>query len=68
MQVVEEFTDEGYSGARLDRPALDRLRDLAEQSGMGYGLHSSSSLGRWPDPAACSVRYGASLEYSARSR
>ena len=33
MQVVEEFTDEGYSGARLDRPGLDRLRDLAEQSG-----------------------------------
>ena len=24
-----EFTDEGVSGARLDRPALDRLRDCA---------------------------------------
>ena len=23
------FTDEGYSGARLDRPGLDRLRDAA---------------------------------------
>ncbi len=23
------FTDEGYSGSRLDRPALDRLRDAA---------------------------------------
>ncbi len=23
------FTDEGYSGARLDRPGLDRLRDLS---------------------------------------
>lgn len=33
MQLVEEFSDEGYSGARLDRPALDRMRDLAEQSG-----------------------------------
>src|SRR5215831_13093146 len=33
MQLVEEFTDEGYSGARLDRPALDRMRDLAEQGG-----------------------------------
>ncbi len=31
MEVVEEFTDEGYSGARLDRPALDRMRDLAQQ-------------------------------------
>src|SRR5947199_4005452 len=33
MEVVEEFTDEGYSGARLDRPALDRMRDLAERHG-----------------------------------
>ena len=29
-QVVAEFIDDGYSGARLDRPALDRLRDAAE--------------------------------------
>ena len=28
--VIEEFIDNGYSGARLDRPALDRLRDAAE--------------------------------------
>src|SRR5260370_1849602 len=33
MQVIEEFTDEGYSGARLDRPALDRMRNLAEDHG-----------------------------------
>jgi site-specific DNA recombinase len=33
LEVVEEFTDEGYSGARLDRPALDRMRDLAERHG-----------------------------------
>lgn len=33
MQVIEEFTDEGYSGARLDRPALDRMRDLAQRGG-----------------------------------
>ena len=26
------FTDEGYSGARLDRPALDRLRDAAREA------------------------------------
>lgn len=25
------FTDEGYSGARLDRPGLDRLRDAARE-------------------------------------
>ena len=33
MEIVEEFTDEGYSGARLDRPALDRMRDLADRRG-----------------------------------
>jgi site-specific DNA recombinase len=33
MEIVEEFIDEGYSGARLDRPALDRMRDLAERRG-----------------------------------
>ena len=33
MEIVEQFTDEGYSGARLDRPALDRMRDLAERRG-----------------------------------
>jgi site-specific DNA recombinase len=27
------FIDDGYSGARLDRPALDRLRDLASEGG-----------------------------------
>jgi site-specific DNA recombinase len=30
LEVIEEFIDDGYSGARLDRPALDRLRDAAE--------------------------------------
>ncbi|HUY25761.1 MAG TPA: recombinase family protein, partial [Candidatus Saccharimonadales bacterium] len=29
-EVVAEYLDDGYSGARLDRPALDRLRDGAE--------------------------------------
>jgi site-specific DNA recombinase len=33
MNIIEEFSDEGYSGARLDRPALDRMRDLAERRG-----------------------------------
>jgi site-specific DNA recombinase len=26
------YRDEGYSGARIDRPALDRLRDAAERA------------------------------------
>ncbi len=29
-QVVHEYTDEGYSGACLDRPGLDALRGAAE--------------------------------------
>jgi len=33
LELVEEFTDEGYSGARLDRPGLDRMRDQAEHGG-----------------------------------
>src|SRR5260370_16457945 len=30
-EVVGEFTDDGYSGATLNRPGLDALRDGAEQ-------------------------------------
>lgn len=33
MKIIEEFTDEGDSGLQLDRPGLDRMRDLAEQRG-----------------------------------
>lgn len=33
MEIIEEFTDEGYSGLRLDRPGLDRMRGLAERVG-----------------------------------
>src|SRR6266508_3902987 len=29
-EVVAELVDDGYSGARLDRPGLDGLRDAAE--------------------------------------
>jgi len=27
-EVIEELADEGYSGAYLERPGLDRVRDL----------------------------------------
>src|SRR3990172_6308629 len=33
MEFIEELTDEGYSGLRLDRPGLDRMRNLAERRG-----------------------------------
>jgi site-specific DNA recombinase len=29
-ELVSEFVDDGYSGARLDRPGLDNLRDACE--------------------------------------
>ena len=29
-ELISEFIDDGYSGARLDRPGLDALRDAAE--------------------------------------
>src|SRR5947209_20178480 len=31
LRPGHEFADDGYSGARLDRPALDRLRDAVHQ-------------------------------------
>jgi site-specific DNA recombinase len=34
-EVLEEIRDEGWSGAYLERPGLDRLRDLVEAGGMG---------------------------------
>lgn len=33
IKIIEEFTDEGYSGLRLNRPGLGRMRDLAERRG-----------------------------------
>ncbi len=29
-ELIAEYCDDGYSGARLDRPGLDALRDAAE--------------------------------------
>lgn len=34
MKIIEEFSDEGQSGLRLDRPGLDRMRGLAERRGI----------------------------------
>ena len=33
IKIIGEFTDEGSSGWRLDRPGLERMRDLARQRG-----------------------------------
>jgi len=66
-QLVEEFIDDGYSGARLDRPGLDRLRDAAEAGAIdaiwclsperlarSYAYQSSSSTS-WPATGCRSV-------------
>src|SRR5215210_5845314 len=34
-EVLEEVRDEGWSGAYLERPGLDRVRDLVEAGGVG---------------------------------
>lgn len=47
IEIIQEYTDEGYSGARLDRPGLDRMRDLAEQGGFDVLLtYCSDRLAR----------------------
>jgi len=33
IEVVEQFSDDGYSGLHLDRPSLERMRSLAAQGG-----------------------------------
>jgi len=40
MDIVEEFIDHGYSGAQLNRPALDGMRDLAARRGFEVLLTS----------------------------
>ena len=47
LELVEEFTDDGYSGARLDRPGLDRMRDQAEHGSFDVVLvYCSDRLAR----------------------
>ncbi len=45
-ELVAEFCDDGYSGARLDRPGLDGLRDAAE-AGLLDGSGACHPTG-WP--------------------
>ena len=37
-KIMEEVLDEGWSGAYLERPGLDRVRDLVEAGGVGVVL------------------------------
>jgi site-specific DNA recombinase len=46
-EFVDEYVDEGYSGATLVRPALERLRDLAALGGVeALDVHSPDRLAR----------------------
>jgi len=49
------FADDGYSGARLDRPALDRLRDLAAEGGVAAVLIAAPDA---PARLAITARFG----------
>jgi len=42
MVIIEEFADQGYSGLSLDRPGLDRMRDLAQSGGFDVLLTSGA--------------------------
>ena len=47
LSSEEEFIDEGYSGATLVRPALERVRDLAAAGGLDrLYVHSPDRLAR----------------------
>jgi site-specific DNA recombinase len=47
LAMLEEFIDEGYSGATLVRPSLERLRDLAAAGGLDrLYVHSPDRLAR----------------------
>ncbi len=38
LEVLEEVTDAGYSGASLERPGMDRVRDLVAAGGVSVVL------------------------------
>ena len=47
MPLERQFVDDGYSGATLVRPAMDRLRDLAAVGGADrIYVHSPDRLAR----------------------
>jgi site-specific DNA recombinase len=47
LLAEDEFLDEGYSGATLIRPALERLRDRAATGGLDrLYVHSPDRLAR----------------------
>ena len=53
-QPAGEFVDDGYSGARLDRPGLDALRDTAEAGLVDVVLCLTPTASAAPTPTRCS--------------
>jgi Resolvase, N terminal domain len=49
-EIVAELSDDGVSGATLDRPALTRLRDQARAgpTRLSSPTHPTGSRGTWP--------------------
>ena len=48
-EVLEEVSDPGQSGPRLERPGMDRVRDLAETGGDSEALaHDRDRFAREP--------------------
>jgi site-specific DNA recombinase len=52
-EIVEEFIDDGCSGARLDRPARDRLREAAEAGVLERSCACAPIGPRGPTPTGC---------------
>ncbi len=60
-ELVAEFCDDGHSGARLDRPGLDALRDAAEPgcSTSCGACHPTGWPGSTPTRSSCSTSWPA---------
>jgi site-specific DNA recombinase len=53
-KVLEEVRDEGWSGAYLERPGLDRVRDLVEAGGVAVVVaQDADRITRDPAHRAC---------------
>jgi site-specific DNA recombinase len=56
-EVLEEVEDPGYSGATLNRPGLDRVRDLVTGGGVSVLLRRTETASRGSLPCCgCSRR------------
>ena len=54
-EVLEEVQDPGQSGASLERPGMDRVRDLVASGGVSVVWHRTAtvSAANLPTPTSC---------------